>query len=262
MHVGTGPGSRSRHCCPVPGTSTLGPGSGRPAGPARSSARGARQHSAAGPMGRAPFWAGRAGWTGSESRPPVEDAGRVPSACVHPQAKGTRTQHLGMDAEGQWAEARGRGRGRDSTGLGGAGSPREKGPFAGLSLPTGTEHQLQPVPGREDTPRPSTPWGPLRGTGTCPTGLAPIFTSGHKAPSATTCRPASMGRLRSQVGLTAPCPCRVSRVGVPFPFSLLKPQVPPLPRPASSELRTLMVTLFSPQFKRTSAALSPPRAQP
>lgn len=60
------------------------------------------------------------------------------------------------------------------------------------------------------------------------------------------------------MGLTAPCPCRVSRGGVPFPFSLLKPQVPPLPRLASSELRTLMVTLFSPQFKRTSAALSPP----
>lgn len=230
MHVGTGPGSRSWHCCPVPGTSTLGPGSGRPAGPARSSARGARQDSAAGPTGRAPFWAGRADRTSSESRPPVEDAGRVPSACVHPQAKGTRTQHLGMDAEGQWAEARGRGRGRDSTGLGGAGSPREKGPFAGLSLPTGTEHQLQPVPGREDTPRPSTPWGPLRGTGTCPTGLAPTFTSGHKAPAATTCRPAPMRRLRSQVGAGGKC-------GVDGPLSLQGQQrggsIPLLPTEAT-----------------------------
>lgn len=52
----------------TPGTSTLGPGSRRPAGPARPNA-------------------GRAGWTGSESQLPVEDAGRVASASFHPQAK-------------------------------------------------------------------------------------------------------------------------------------------------------------------------------
>lgn len=57
--------------------------------------------------------------------------------------------------------------------------------------------------------------------------------------------------------MMVPCPCRVSRRGVPFPFSPLKPQVPPLPRPASSELGTFDGYFVLSTVQKDLAALSP-----
>ena len=91
----------------------------------------------------------------------------------------------------------------------------------------------------------------------------------HKPQAATTCCPAQLGRWGPQMGTEewggpprSSAPCWVSRKGgVPFP-SPNKPQVPPATPGPLWSAGLFMLTLFSPQFKRSSQPQPSLRAQP
>lgn len=208
------PGPLPRSAGPAaPGTSTLGPGKRMPRGSCQAKRRrGPGRTAQLGPRGGRPSEQGeRAGWALRASLLWKMPGGwHLPASTPRQRGQRTRNRHLGMDAEGQWAEARGRGRGRDGTGWEGERRPGEKGPFAGLSLRRAqskscslwvsgghpeTQHFLGATQGDTDLPfRPGTNFH-------------------HKPLSATTCHPAPLGRLRSQVGAGRKC-------GVDGPLSL------------------------------------------
>lgn len=153
------------------------------------------------------------------------------------------------------------GRGVASTKWGREGTRGEKGPATihRPFSPDGHRARVQSTPGPRGQPQTQSFLEPL----------TPRPTSGHKPQAATTCRPAQLGRWGPQMGTEgwgdpprSSAPCWVSRKGgVPFP-SPHKPQVPPATPGPLWSAGLFMLTLFSPQFKRSSQPQPSLRAQP